>query len=189
MTHTLVQEYQKKFMKKQVPQLKTGMHVQVTQTFKEGAKERKQAFKGVIIKMHQKTSHNATFTVRKIVDGIGVEKIFPIHSPLIEIEVVRGSKVRRAKLYYLRDRSGKSTRLKEKAMDLADVELNTEVDKAYIVEQPKAPAKAEATEAPVEEAEVKAEETVEKKEEVAEAPKTEEKAADTTEKKDEKDAE
>ncbi len=126
MTHTLIQEFQKKFIKKTVPNLKPGMTVKVTHKFMEGAKERQQIFQGVIIKLHEKTSINATFTVRKMVDGIGVEKIFPLHSPKIEIEVVRASKVRRAKLYFLRERAGKSARLKERYKEFADLTLETE---------------------------------------------------------------
>lgn len=138
MTHSLIQEFQKKFIKQTVPNLKPGMTVKVTHKFMEGSKERQQIFQGVIIKLHEKTSINATFTVRKMVDGIGVEKIFPIHSPKIEIEVVRASKVRRAKLYFLRERAGKSARLKERHKDFADLTLETENprDTAEIVEAP-----------------------------------------------------
>lgn len=121
MTHTLIQEYQKKFTKDKVPALRAGMNVKVTHKFMEGAKERSQLFQGVIIKMHEKTSLNATFVVRKMVDGIGVEKVFPIHSPMVEIEIVRAAKVRRAKLYYLRDRAGKSARLREKDIAFKDI--------------------------------------------------------------------
>ena len=119
--HTLVQEYQKKFQKKSIPEIRTGMTVKVTQKFLEGSKERQQLFQGVVIKTHQKTALNATFTVRKVVDGIGVEKIFPVHSSLIEVEVVKSGKVRRAQLYYLRDRAGKSARLKDRNKDFADL--------------------------------------------------------------------
>lgn len=126
MTHTLIQDFQKKFVKKTVPNLKPGMTVKITHKFMEGAKERSQIFQGVIIKLHENTSINATFTVRKVVDGIGVEKVFPLHSPKIEIEVVRASKVRRAKLYFLRERAGKSARLKERYKEFADLTLDTE---------------------------------------------------------------
>lgn len=137
MTHTLIQDFQKKFVKKTIPNLKPGMTVKITHKFMEGAKERSQIFQGVIIKLHENTSINATFTVRKVVDGIGVEKVFPLHSPKIEIEVVRASKVRRAKLYFLRDRAGKSARLKERYKEFADLTLDTEnpQDTAEIVEE------------------------------------------------------
>ena len=125
MSHTIVQEYQKKFKKSKVPVLRSGMTVKITQKFLEGKKERQQLFQGIIIKTHEKTSMNATFTVRKIVDGIGVEKIFSIHSPTIEVEIVRSSKVRRSKLYYMRTRSGKSARLKEKDMEFKELLLDT----------------------------------------------------------------
>lgn len=121
MSHTLIQEYSKKYTKEKVPQLRPGMTVKITHKFLEGTKERTQIFQGVILKMHEKSSLNTTFTVRKIVDGIGVEKIFAIHSPNIEIEIVRASKVRRSKLYYLRDRAGKSARLREKDMEFKDI--------------------------------------------------------------------
>lgn len=148
MTHTLIQEFQKKFIKKTIPNLKPGMTVKVTHTFMEGAKERKQLFQGVIIKLHEKTSINATFTVRKVTGGVGVEKVFPLHSPLIEIEVVRVSKVRRAKLYFLRDRAGKSARLRERYKEFEDLTLDTEnpQDTAEVVE-----ATPENTEAPTSE--------------------------------------
>ena len=121
MSHTIVQEYQKKFAKAQFPAIKPGMTVKVTQKFKEGGKERVQIFQGVVIKLHEKTSLNATFTVRKVVGGVGVEKLFPVHLPTIEVEVLRGSHVSRAKLYYLRDRGGKSARLKERSKEFADL--------------------------------------------------------------------
>lgn len=155
MSHTIVQEYQKKYAKTSLPTIKPGMTIKVTQKFKEGGKERTQVFQGVVIKMHEKTSLNATFTVRKIVGGVGVEKIFPIHLPTVEIEVLRGSHVSRAKLYYLRDKSGKSARLREKNRDFADL----------IIDVPTTPVMEEvAEEAPAPEvAEENKEETTEEK--------------------------
>jgi len=108
-----LQEIQKLAVTKKVPVLKVGNTVKVHQKIKEGAKERIQIFEGLIIKLNSGYAADKTFTVRKIVDGVGVEKIFPLYSPLIEIEVVKKAKVRRAKLYYMRERSGKSARLKE----------------------------------------------------------------------------
>ena len=130
MTHTLIGQFQKKYQKKNVPQLRPGMIVRVEQRIKEGSKERTQAFEGVIIKLHNKKNVGATFTVRKVVGGIGVEKIFPLHGTTVEkITVLRSSRVRRAKLYYLRERSGKSAKLKEgKLKDLGDYVLAEEVD-------------------------------------------------------------
>jgi len=114
----LLQEVQKmavKSIKKRIPHLKTGHTVKVHQRIKEGNKERIQIFEGLVLKLNSGHGADKSFTVRKIVDGIGVEKVFPLYSPLLEkIEVVTESKVRRAKLYYMRDRSGKSARLKQK---------------------------------------------------------------------------
>ena len=93
-----------------------GDTVNVHTRIKEGDKERVQIFTGTVIrktKTHQQI--NASFTVRRIVDGQGVERIFPVHSPkVLQVEVTRRGKVRRAKLYYLRDRVGKATKVKEK---------------------------------------------------------------------------
>ena len=101
-------------MKNKIPELKVGNTVKVHVRVKEGNRERIQVFEGIIIKK-QGGGVNSTFTVRKISYGVGVEKTFLVHSPMIEkIEVVRVGKARRAKLYYLRDRVGKSAKTKEK---------------------------------------------------------------------------
>lgn len=100
-------------IKKQAPNLRPGDRVRVHMKIKEGEKKRIQVFEGVVISIRRGKS-NATFTVRKISFGYGVERIFPTHSPLIaKVEVVRSGRVRRAKLYYLRSRRGKAARLKE----------------------------------------------------------------------------
>ena len=102
-------------LKNRIPDLKVGDTVRVHQRIKEGNRERIQVFEGIIIKK-QGGGVNATFTVRKIAYGVGVEKTFLIHSPLVEkVEVVRVGKARRAKLYYLRDRIGKAAKTKENA--------------------------------------------------------------------------
>ncbi len=112
--HPLIREVHKK-QQKRVPEVKTGYTIRVHQKIKEGNKERIQVFEGLVIKMGHGTGTEKTMTVRKIVQGIGVEKIFPIHSPNItKIEVKKKAKVRRAKLYYMRERSGKSARLQER---------------------------------------------------------------------------
>lgn len=113
--HQLVQEFSKRHLKKNIPQLRPGDTVKVFQKIIEAGKERVQVFEGVVIKLHRKTDLNATFTVRKIAaDGIGVERVFPLHSPVIvKIERLKQAKVRRAKLYYLRNLAGKKARLKE----------------------------------------------------------------------------
>ena len=100
-------------LKNKIPELKVGNTVKVHVRIKEGNKERIQVFEGIIIKK-QGGGVNATFTVRKISYGVGVEKTFLIHSPLVEkVELVRVGKARRAKLYYLRDRVGKAAKTKE----------------------------------------------------------------------------
>lgn len=100
--------------KKEIPDFKSGDNVTVNYKIVEGNKERIQSFKGDVIK-RQGTGATASFTVRKISDGVGVERLFPLYSPNIEsIEVNKSGRVRRAKLYYLRSRSGKSARIREK---------------------------------------------------------------------------
>ncbi len=99
---------------KVVPKFKAGDNITVNYKIVEGAKERIQSFKGDCIK-RQGQGATATFTVRKISDGVGVERLFPVNSPNIESIVLhKVGKVRRAKLFYLRERSGKSARIKEK---------------------------------------------------------------------------
>ena len=101
-------------LKNIIPELKIGDTVRVHVRIKEGNKERIQVFEGIIIKK-QGGGVNATFTVRRISYGVGVEKTFLVHSPMVEkVEVVRVGKARRAKLYYLRDRVGKAAKTKEK---------------------------------------------------------------------------
>ena len=99
-----------------LPELRVGSSVRVNYRITEGNKDRIQAFEGIIIGKHCSSRNNkATFTVRKVTQGYGVERIFPLHSPNIDsIEVVRKGKVRRAKLYYLRELRGKASRIKEK---------------------------------------------------------------------------
>lgn len=100
-------------MKEEVTEFHVGDTVRVYGKIKEGNRERVQMFEGVVLK-RQGTSSRETFTVRKISNGVGVEKTWPVHSPNVEkIEVVRRGKVRRAKLYYLRDRVGKRAKVKE----------------------------------------------------------------------------
>ncbi len=105
--------------KPSLPNFKAGDNVTVNYKIQEGNKERIQSFKGDVIK-RQGTGATATFTVRKISDGVGVERLFPVHSPNIESVVLnKVGRVRRAKLYFLRERSGKSARIKEKRMSVA----------------------------------------------------------------------
>lgn len=104
-----------KSQQKTLPELRPGDTIKVHQKIKEGDKERIQIFEGVVIAKKHGKGISATITVRKVVDGVGVERVFPIHSPAIDkIEVEKHGKVRRAKLYYLRTAKGKKARLKNK---------------------------------------------------------------------------
>ena len=117
--------------KKAVVDVHSGDTVKVTQKIKEGEKFRSQVFEGVVIRTDRKDSHTARITVRKIASGVGVEKSFLIHSPLVEkIEIVRRAKVRRNNLSYLRTRSGKSARLTSKDFDRLAVNTLPEPPKA-----------------------------------------------------------
>jgi len=116
-----VNDEQKKYA---VVDVKSGDTVKVSQKIKEGNKERVQVFEGVVIRVDRKNSSTARVTVRKITSGVGVEKSFLLHSPLVEkVEVVRRAKVRRNYLSFLRNRSGKSARLK--AVDFDRNKVNT----------------------------------------------------------------
>ena len=121
-------------LKEKVPVLEVGNTVRVHAKIKEGNRERIQVFEGIIIKK-QGGGVNETFTVRKVSYGVGVEKTFLLHSPMVEkVEVVRVGKARRAKLYYLRDRVGKSARTKEKIG--ARIETKEIVLKENLAEEP-----------------------------------------------------
>lgn len=126
-----------RLMRKDVPNLRPGDTVRVHVKIKEGDKYRIQVFEGVVISIRRGKSHS-TFTVRKISFGYGVERIFPMNSPLIDkIEVVRSGKVKRAKLYYLRGRRGKAARLKEgKRLELVPGE---EGESKQLSEPPESP--------------------------------------------------
>ena len=163
-------------LKNKIPNLKIGDTVRVHQRIKEGNRERIQVFEGIIIKK-QGGGVNATFTVRRVAYGVGTEKTFLIHSPMVEkVEVVRVGKARRAKLYYLRDRVGKAAKTKENIG--ARIETTEVSLKEDLVEEPVAEEVAieevVAEEATVEEAPV-VEEKVEDAEEVKEEAKVEEK--------------
>ncbi|NIA02585.1 MAG: 50S ribosomal protein L19 [Nitrospirae bacterium] len=122
----ILQDIQKLAVKK-VPVIKPGNTVKVHQKIKEGEKERIQIFEGLVIKLNSGYGADKTFTVRRIVGGIGVERIFPLYSTnIVKIEVKKKSKVRRAKLYYMRKRSGKSARLKETFVSEKELEESVE---------------------------------------------------------------
>lgn len=101
-------------LKADKPELLVGDYVKVAVKIREGDKERIQAFEGTVISMKH-GGISETFTVRRVAHGVGIERVFPVHSPnVVSVEVLRHGQVRRAKLYYLRDRVGKSARVKEK---------------------------------------------------------------------------
>jgi large subunit ribosomal protein L19 len=136
--HALIKQVESKFLKKQVVDVRSGDTVKVYQRIKEGAKERVQMFEGLVIRTDRKDSFTSSITVRRISSGIGVEKSFLLHSPLIEkIEVVKRSKVRRKYLTYMRDRSGKSARLaavdfdKTLVNDVTDPEAEAELARIH----------------------------------------------------------
>ncbi len=160
-------------LKNKIPELKVGNTVRVHVRIKEGNKERIQVFEGIIIKV-QGGGVNQTFTVRKISYGVGVEKTFLVHSPLVEkVELVRVGKARRAKLFYLRDRVGKAAKTKEQIG--ARIEDREIVVKEDLTEEPAQEDVENVNETP-------ATETVEEKvEEVKEAPAVEEKADESAE--------
>ncbi len=109
----LIKAFTNEQLKTEVPVLNIGDTVKVHNKIKEGARERIQLFEGTIIAKHG-GGISETFTVRRISYGVGVEKTFPVHSPnVVKVDIVRSGKVRRAKLYYLRDRVGKAAKVKE----------------------------------------------------------------------------
>ncbi len=114
MGFNVIQSLERDLMRVDIPSFRVGDTVKVHVKIREGDKERIQVFEGVVIRRHR-GGVGATFTVRKVSYGIGVERIFPIHSPQIDkIEVVRKGRVRRSRLYYLRERLGKAARIKER---------------------------------------------------------------------------
>nr|QCI07687.1 ribosomal protein L19 [Nitophyllum punctatum] len=109
-----IKTVENKYRKYNLPHIKTGDNIQIKLIIQEGSKERIQISEGIVIAKHNRQL-NTTITVRKVVQNIGVERIYLVHSPnIIEIKIINHSKIRRSKLYYLRKRSGKATRLKIK---------------------------------------------------------------------------
>ena len=109
-----IQAFVNEQLKTDIPQFNIGDTVEVQNKIKEGSRERIQLFTGLVI-AKKNGGISETFTVRKMAYGVGVEKTFPIHSPNVEkVDIIRSGKVRRAKLYYLRDRVGKASKVKEK---------------------------------------------------------------------------
>lgn len=177
----IIKSIEREQMKNKIPDLKVGNTVKVHVRIKEGNKERIQVFEGIIIKV-QGGGVNQTFTVRKTSYGVGVEKTFLVHSPLVEkVELVRVGKARRARLFYLRDRVGKAAKTREQVgariedkeivlkEDLLEKPVVEEVAEEVITEET-APV-AETVETPVEEkAEASTEEVAEIQEEATETP-------------------
>jgi len=140
---SVIQKIEAKFKKSAVVDVKSGDTVKVHQKIKEGNKERVQVFQGLVIRTDRKGSHTSRITVRRIASGIGVEKSFLLHSPLVEkIEVTKRSKVRRNYLTYMRTRTGKAARLTGVGFD-ANAVNNIETAQPAVAET-------EATEAPAE---------------------------------------
>ena len=109
----MIQAFTNEQLKKEVPQFNVGDTVRIHNKIVEGTRERIQLFEGTVI-AKKNGGISETFTVRRVSYGVGVEKTFPLHSPRVEkVEVIRAGKVRRAKLYYLRDRVGKAAKVKE----------------------------------------------------------------------------
>jgi large subunit ribosomal protein L19 len=161
MSFELINKVNEAQKKSNVVEVRSGDTVRVHQKIKEGAKERIQIFEGVVIRTDRKNSHTSRITVRKIASGVGVEKSFLIHSPLVEkIEVVRRAKVRRNFLSYLRQRSGKSARLKNQNFDRESVndvrDLAAEAEEVRLKEQAKLDAEARAAEKAAEDAKLEA---------------------------------
>lgn len=122
----LVEIFEKEQIKQKPPQIHPGDKVKVYQKIKEVGKTRTQSFEGIVIRMRKMKTARANFTVRKIASGIGVEKTFFIHSPNItKIKILKKGKVRRAKLYYIRERQGKAAKMKEKKGELGEWEIAT----------------------------------------------------------------
>ena len=114
MSQQLINAVTKEYLRNDIPEFRAGDNVRVYVRIKEGDKERIQVFEGLVIGRHG-GGISATYTVRKISNGVGVERIFPLHSPMVEkIEVVRLGRVRRAKLNYIRNLSAKAARIKER---------------------------------------------------------------------------
>lgn len=161
MSFALIQKVNDEQKKQQVVDARSGDTVRVHQKIKEGNKERIQVFEGVVIRTDNKGQHTSRITVRKITSGVGVEKSFLLHSPLVEkVEIVRRSKVRRNFLSFLRQRSGKSARLTAVQFDREAVnaikDTHAEEEEARIKEEKAAEAAARQAEKDVEQAKLDA---------------------------------
>jgi large subunit ribosomal protein L19 len=139
MSHLIIQALEKKFASaagKKMPVLRPGYKVRVHQKIKEGEKERVQIFEGLVIALNAGHGASKTFTVRKEVEGVGVEKIFPVYSPnVVKIEIIKTFGVRRAKLYYLRGHAGVSNRLSAK-LGLTERDEKHSIKNEVYIEEP-----------------------------------------------------
>jgi large subunit ribosomal protein L19 len=143
MRQDILNEIHKVSLKK-LPEIKTGYTVKVHQKIKEGSKERVQMFEGLVIKISSGAGTDKSFTVRRIASGVGVEKIFPFHSPNIaKIDVIKKAKVRRSKLYYMRNKTGKAARLQEEYMGGRDDDIIEAKEEPKKEEEKKEAVKAE----------------------------------------------
>ena len=161
MSFALIQKVNNEQKKAQVVDVRSGDTVRVHQKIKEGNKERIQVFEGVVIRTDNKGQHTSRITVRKIASGVGVEKSFLLHSPLVEkVEITRRAKVRRNFLSYLRARSGKSARLAAVQFDReavnSVVDEHAEEEAARLKEEAKKEAEAKQAEKDAEAAELEA---------------------------------
>jgi large subunit ribosomal protein L19 len=121
-----LEAFNKSLMKKDLPEIRTGDTVKIYQKLKEGDKHKVQTFEGLILAKKHGKGLSATITVRRVSLGVGIERIFPIHSPLIEkIEILKSGKVRRSKLYYMRTAKGKNARLKRRNLHDVSVKQDT----------------------------------------------------------------
>ena len=152
-----LKNFLKPYLKKDALDIRPGDTIKIYQKIKEKDKERIQAFEGLVLARKHGKEAGATITVRKIVSGVGVEKIFPIHSPIIEkVEILKRGKVRRAKLYYLREAKGKKARLKKrKFSEVITKEEPPEEDRLEEIKESKEPG-VEAGQKPEEEKSTKA---------------------------------
>ncbi len=154
---SVIQKVEAKYKKSAVVNVKSGDTVKVHQKIREGNKERVQIFQGMVIRCDRKDSHTSRITVRRIASGIGVEKSFLLHSPLVlKVEVTKRSKVRRNYLTYMRNRTGKSARLTGVEFDRmavnAIVDTKAEEEEVKLAEEKAAAAEAEAAKKAAEEA-------------------------------------
>ena len=129
-----IDKFDSQIVKKDMPSLRPGLTLKVHQKIKDGNKTRTQIFEGIVIAQKHGEGMNGTVTVRKISGGIGVERTFPLHLPTIEkIEVVKASKVRRSKLYYLRHKTARETRRKTKVIAIKNVIKESNNEDSQIV--------------------------------------------------------